>query len=149
MPHQSHEDTRPIRLICLPGIALGAVAALLVWPQTHRLVASQLRLAIPTNQSIAAASPAGYADPAVANYVWPAIRRSADEHTDDLSQQIAAATSIPPDSNERQMYQTSPSGPAGPGFKIARLRALVPRFEDQPVLYATILRYSHPESGFA
>ena len=142
MPQQSNDDTRPIRLLWLPGIAIGSICALLVWPQTHRLVASQLRLAIPTNQSIAAASPTGFSDPSVSEYAWPIVRRSANEHPDDFTQQIAAAIILPPDLEKNSSNSTAAPAPIDSSYKLKRLQALIPRFEDNPSVYATVLRYS-------
>lgn len=142
MSVHSHDNVRPIKLIWLPGIALGALCALLVWPQTHRLVAGQLRFAIPTKQSIASASPLGYTDPAVADYVWPILRRCAAEHPDDLLQQMALATSLPLTDSEQGNHQAWPGGPVKSDRKITRLQGLIPRFADQPSLYATILRFT-------
>jgi hypothetical protein len=147
MSNRVHEDISPGRsLIWLPGIALGALAALLVWPQTHRVVAAQLRLAIPSRESIAGTME--YTDSKVTDYVSPIIAKCAAEHSSILSQQIAAATTLPPDSSERKSSESLPDSASihysanSPAYKVVRLQSLIPRFEDQPALYATVLRYT-------
>jgi hypothetical protein len=142
MQRHTNEDTTKIRLIWLPGIALGALCALIVWPQTHRLAAQQLRLTIPPHHAIAEAAPAGFVDSTLSDYASPIIRRQAAEHADDVDQQIAAATTLPPAAGERSAGPVMTGGRLDSSIKIARLQALIPRFADQPALYATILRLS-------
>lgn len=140
---KDNDEERPTRLLWLPGIALGAIAALLVWPQTHRLVASQLELTIPTQHSMAVASPYGFTDPWIAAYAAPIIRKAADEHADDLQMQIAAATRQPSDGSETKAdpAQQPLSGDPPNDLVLQRLSTLVGRFPQSPSVYATLLRY--------
>ncbi len=140
MNFDSMDDQRKVRPVWLAGVAIGAVCALLVWPQTHRLVAGQLRLTIPTSQSIAAASPGGFTEPVISDYVWPIVQRCADQNPNDLDLQIAAATVLPITSVESS--ENPPGSSQKFSYKVKRLQKLIPRFADRPAMYAAVLRYS-------
>jgi hypothetical protein len=136
------EDMRPPRLSWLCGIALGSLCAVLIWPPTQRQVIRELALAVPTDRSIAAASPAGFTDPAVANAVAPLVRQAAANSPDNLQVQMAAAMRVPATEEEMAKKQL-PVQSADPSSAtvIRRLGALRSQFPNSAELLAATLRY--------
>jgi len=113
------------------GIALGVLAALMIWPGTRWLVRSQASYLIP-DQATASSWSAGVTGLKVPRFkeTVRAMHNYALTRPEDFTIQLADAVTY------------SPSGDLNYTQKVANLRELATRFPDRAAVYANILRFS-------